>query len=210
MKDTYFHKFFRELFSSNKVKLHKFVFSIFLIIIFSIIYTFFDNGEFAGWINVSSMHFKKNTQKKINIFYKYAKKYKDFMAKHEFINLPIYKYNHHLIILPKYSNSQNQKIYPPLSNSIKNQLYNIYSVDNKITLNAFLDMPFHIHDKPIHQKPNITILSNDFAVKDYFDRLYYSVIVQTTLGLGDIFPSNRRLRLFTMLQALSTIFLMLI
>ena len=48
------------------------------------------------------------------------------------------------------------------------------------------------------------------AVATFFDRLYYSVITQTTLGTGDIFPASRKVRILAMLQAMSTIFILLI
>ena len=47
----------------------------------------------------------------------------------------------------------------------------------------------------------------DTFLDKFIDRLYYSVVVQTTLGLGDIYPASRKLRMLTMLQAISTIFL---
>lgn len=43
-----------------------------------------------------------------------------------------------------------------------------------------------------------------------FDRLYYSTVIQTTLGFGNILPSDNRLRVFTMIQALSTILIILV
>ena len=48
------------------------------------------------------------------------------------------------------------------------------------------------------------------AVVDYFDRLYFSVITQTTLGYGDIFPASRKVRIISMFQALSTVLIFII
>ncbi len=47
-------------------------------------------------------------------------------------------------------------------------------------------------------------------VTGYFERLYYSAIVQTTIGLGDIVPNSKRARVITMVQALTTILLIIL
>ncbi len=47
------------------------------------------------------------------------------------------------------------------------------------------------------------------AVENYFDRLYYSTIIQTSIGIGDIFPSSKKVRFVTMIQALITIIILL-
>ena len=37
-----------------------------------------------------------------------------------------------------------------------------------------------------------------------FDRLYFSSIVQSNLGLGDVFPASKRTRIILMLQTFVT------
>ncbi len=95
---------------------------------------------------------------------------------------------------------------------LKKTLFNIYAGDNKMSLDEFTSLPFkydlyHVTDpKLLHS----ISMSSRYTVSDYFDRLYFSAITQTTVGYGDIFPANRTLRFFTMLQALSTIFIIVI
>lgn len=57
---------------------------------------------------------------------------------------------------------------------------------------------------------NYVYNKNGLNVYNYFDRLYFSIITQTTIGFGDIYPATRELRFIVSLQALSTIFLLFI
>lgn len=45
---------------------------------------------------------------------------------------------------------------------------------------------------------------------DYFNRLYYSIILQTSVGFGDIVPLRTSLRMMSMIQALASMFLLII
>ncbi len=49
-----------------------------------------------------------------------------------------------------------------------------------------------------------------FTLVDLFHRLFYSVVIQTTLGFSELYPDNLLLRFITMIQALSTIFIIII
>ena len=53
------------------------------------------------------------------------------------------------------------------------------------------------------------IKNKKYSVENYFDRLYYSTIIQTSIGIGDIYPATEKVRIVTMIQALSTILIIL-
>ena len=188
----------------NTKNLSKFYFILVMIIFFSIIYTFFDNQDFAGWVDITQTGegYVIRESNKAKIFLKYAKKYKNFMTKDEFLSIPIIKTKTDIHILDK----PNKTSQHPYNTEIKLVLYDIFSQNNRLFFNEFAKLPFK-YDKPIEKinEWGIFELSQDYAVTDYFDRLYYSATIQSTLGFGDIFPANRMLRFVTMLQALSTI-----
>ena len=193
----------------NKFGLDKIFYTTFFIILFSIIYMFFDNDNFSGWINVNVKHFEENDNRKRKIFYKYAVKHRDFMTEEEFIGLPMRKIGNHLYIFGKHAKDSKS-----LENAkIRKILYDIYSLDQKLILSNFIRIPFSTYyfKFPFTEDiPNIIEQSKRYAVEDYFDRLYFSVVTQTTLGYGDIFPADKMLRLVAMLQALTTIFIIVI
>ena len=196
----------------RKSGIQKIIYIFIMIFIFSIIYTFFENKEFAGWIELSdtSLLFEIHKKKKFEIFSQYAQKYKNFIDKDEFINMPIVKIKNALYILNKtyikkqYNTAENIKI--------SKIICDIYAKDNEIAIDEFISIPIKLD---IHHIDKINLLkvvdfSNKFSVTDYFDRLYYSTTIQTTLGFGDIFPADKMLRFFTMLQALSTILIIVV
>lgn len=190
---------------------NKLIFMILMIFIFSIIYTFFNNQDFAGWVNVNVRSFPEDIKKKIRMFYIFSNKYRTFMTKEEFISIPIIKINNELYILRKKIEGIDTK----KNKQMMEILFETFSSNNKLHLDNFLDIPFKIelykyNINNLNEIPYQIILTNKYAVRDYFDRLYYSVIIQTSIGFGDIFPANRRLRLVTMLQAFSTIFILFI
>ncbi len=43
-------------------------------------------------------------------------------------------------------------------------------------------------------------LDDDYPFFKWLDRLYYTVNIQSTVGLGDVYPKSRRVRYVTLLQ----------
>lgn len=201
----------KQIFPNVKnARVDKVLYVIFMIFLFSVVYTFFDNSEFAGWIDLADKTLFRdiNKERKRKIFIHHAKLYGDFLSKDEFIEIPIIKIENRLVFTHtknKYTESEKNK-------NIRALLFDIYANNNKLTLDEFFVIPINVelvtHDLEKIKK-NI-YLSDQYSVTDYFDRLYYSANIQTTLGFGDIFPSSKILRLFTMIQAISTIFLIVI
>jgi hypothetical protein len=188
----------------------KILYVLFMIFLFSIIYTFFPNDDFAGWIEISNnpLSYINKYRIKFNVFSKYSKEYKNFITLSEFMNIPIIKVNNYLHVI----NDKSEETETDENKKIKTVLFNIYAADNKMSLDEFTSLPFkydlyHITDPKLLRSIN---MSTKYSVSDYFDRLYYSAITQTTVGYGDIFPASRMLRIFSMLQALSTIFIIII
>ena len=194
----------------HNFRLQKIVYVIVMIFIFSIIYTFFDNEEFAGWIELSdtSLLFEMHRKQKFKIFSHYAKKYRNFLDQDEFMKIPIVKIGNSLIIADKPSEKSNAKE----DLKIRKFLFDIYAMDNKMSIDEFTSIPIKLDTRKEYSAELLKAidLSNKFSVTDYFDRLYYSTTIQTTLGFGDIFPADKMLRFYTMLQALSTIFIIVI
>lgn len=194
----------------NKHNFKKVYYVIFMILIFSLLYTFFSNEDFAGWIEVSNnpYFFIDKFKIKFYVFSEYSKKYKNFITKDEFMKIPIMKLGNYLHVL----NKNNKETLKDKNKKIKEIFFNIYAIDNKLSLDEFTNLPFKydLYDIKTDKVSKLLAMSTKYSVSDYFDRLYFSIITQTTVGYGDIFPANRLLRFLTMLQALSTIFIIVI
>lgn len=194
----------------NKHNFKKVYYVIFMILVFSLLYTFFSNEDFAGWIEVSNnpYFFIDKFKIKFYVFTEYSKKYKNFITKDEFMKIPIMKLGNYLHVL----NKNNKETLKDKNKKIKEIFFNIYAIDNKLSLDEFTSLPFKydLYDIKTDKVSKLLAMSTKYSVSDYFDRLYFSIITQTTVGYGDIFPANRLLRFLTMLQALSTIFIIVI
>ena len=85
-------------------------------------------------------------------------------------------------------------------------MYDLYDKQksNKINLNTFLKMPIFVNILPNFIKKNINKQSKLMSVSTMFDRLYFSAIVQSNLGLGDVFPASKRTRIILMIQTFVT------
>lgn len=189
----------------SKKKRYKVLYSLLSVILFSIIYYFFPENSFAGWININKHPFSELDKQKIRIFYYFSKEYKDFFSYQEFIKLPIVKRGSIIYILDKKTketeDSDNLKV--------RIMLFNEYQLNEKVTLEEFMRMPINVlkFDERIRHFgviPNHVILTETYAVNSYFDCLYYSIITQTLCGFGDIFPNTMPLRFVSMSQALTS------
>ena len=191
---------------------HKFHMVIAIVFIFSVIYTFYDNEAFAGWIDITQIpvvyDVKHKKNRKAKVFLQYAKKYKNFMTHSEFMKIPIIKLHKKLHVALENTSETQSKYY----DDAKNLLFSIYAHDDKMDIDEFNQVPFEYdisHIKVEHAKKVID-LTTLYAVNDYYDRLYYSITIQSTLGFGDIFPATKSLRFATMIQALSTILIIIL
>lgn len=99
---------------------------------------------------------------------------------------------------------------------LRSDLFDI--LDNKgdqimgyIPRNVFISIPVNMkyigkYVSPSSEKINYTeIAANKNYKFGFIDRLYFSVITQSTVGFGDVVPASRRVRIIATLQALSTL-----
>ena len=153
----------------------------FCIMFFSITYMLCADSEFAGWISSVENKYTGSELKKLQVFRQYAK-HKYFITKDEFLEIPIYKINKSFIIKPS-KNSPNQK-----HDSIRRVIYDLYALKEKntMTIKQFLKIPFSVAniklDKKYKLEESAITLQKGRIVKNYFDRLYFSAVTQTTLG----------------------------
>lgn len=180
---------------------------------FTIIYSFCSDDEFQGWVETSLNINKFEKDYLINFFKKYSKN-KNKISFKEFLELPIIeKDNKFEIVDEKKSDFKSKE-------NIKSKtiLFYIYDLNgtNFLTLKQFLNMPINANIVPktvFDQKSDIKEISREDSkiIKSYkrqtldsirttFDRLYFSVIIQSNLGLGDVFPASKRTRILLILQ----------
>jgi hypothetical protein len=163
------------------------------------------NKEFAGWLNSEGTQYTANDKKKYILFKKYTGD-KQNITRDEFSKLPIFKTKNKYV----FENLVGKNFNPLEVMRMRADVYDSHSKNNEMDFKTFKEMPVSIVDYNL-EIPDDLVLPFDgtlhlgTAVTDYFDRLYFSVITQTTLGYGDIFPASRRVRIITMLQALSTL-----
>ena len=195
-------------FDVKGVNLSKVRYAVGCIIFFTFMYYTCNNREFAGWINSEARVYTDEDKLKYSIYKKYKTDKKNYITLIEFLNIPITVKNN----IYYYSNKYD------LDKQIINRiLFNSYDNNNngKIHLRSFLDLPIktdlltHIKTNKIEFPYDSKIVMGP-AVATFFDRLYFSIVTQTTLGMGDIFPASRKVRILTMLQAMSTIFILLV
>ena len=193
---------FSNIFNDKKVYL--FIISLFF---FAILYSLCNKNEFQGWISIEEEENSRNSLELAYLkkFFKNNTKYNDgYLSKDNFKNLPIIYKNNKFELLLEYD----EKEYKNDENiNAKNILYDLYDKQksNKINLNTFLKMPIFVNILPNFIKKNsINKQSKLMSVSTMFDRLYFSSIVQSNLGLGDVFPASKRTRIILMLQTFVT------
>ena len=195
---------------SSKLTFRKFFYTIFCIIFYSLIYLSCKNKEFAGWLNSEGKHYTVNDKKKYVLFKKYSEDDK-IISKDNFVKMPIYKIHNKFVL----ENLTNKNFNPVETVKTRMDLFDAFSQKGKLDFKQFRNIPISAEKFNI-KVPNDLVLPFDGtlnmgrAVVDYFDRLYFSVITQTTLGYGDIFPASRKVRIISMLQALSTVLIFII
>ena len=190
-------------FNSNFIKktISLFVF----ILIFTIIYSFFDNHHFGGFLKVLSSKYDKKQLKNIYIFQIFAKN-KKFLQLHEFLKIPLFKYQNNIIISKeRYNNSR------ALTMNEKELLFYIFSNNNLyLKLDEFLKIPIIIYVELNHDFNKKII--NNFAKNNVFlyifYRFYYSINIQSLLGSADIYPASNSLRFVVIIQVIVTLLIL--
>ena len=172
------------------------------LIFFTILYALCNNDEFHGWIDTEEV--KPNIEQNFtkNIFKKYSKSTK-YLTNKEFLNIPIVDKDGKFYFV-----SEKDKEYKKKENiTSKNILFRIYSSDGRLYFNKFNQMPILLNLMDGFNKPHKILYPSarykkSRAVNSLFDRFYFSIIVQSNLGLGDIFPASKRVRIIMIIQVI--------
>lgn len=192
----------------TKPCIKKIIFVVLSILIFSIIYMFFDNREFGGFMDVEQKFLDQTERERLKkkIFKQYAGN-KNYLNKEDFIKIPIVKIEGNILIIKPENMTDKLK----LKNGELTALFNLYQTNDRLSFELFDLMPITMgyYDMDIDDINKFFEYKTN-SVINYFDRLYYSVIVQSSLGLGDVFPNTRKLRTVTMFQALTTFIIFII
>ena len=195
-------------FDVKGVNLSKVKYAVCCIIFFTFMYYTCNDKDFAGWINSEARIYTDDDKRKYSIYDKYKNKNNNYITLLEFLNIPITVKDREYYYVEKYD----------LNKQIINRIiFNSYDTNNngKLDMHVFLNLPIktdlitNIKTKKIEFPYDSKIVMGP-TVATFFDRLYFSVVTQTTLGTGDIFPASRKVRILSMLQAMSTIFILLI
>ena len=194
-----------KLYMLFNVTYRKIWYTIICVIFFSLVYLSCKNKEFAGWLNSEGAHYTENDKKKYVLFKKYGHD-KKTIVRDEFSNMPIFKIDNKYV----FENLVGKNFNPLEVMRMRSDIYDAFTKDNDMDFKIFREIPINIDQFNIDVPSDLEIpfdgtLNLGSAVTDYFDRLYFSVVTQTTLGYGDIFPASRKVRVITMFQALSTL-----
>lgn len=172
------------------------------LIFFTILYALCNNDEFHGWIDteVKKPDIEQNFTK--NIFKKFSNK-KNYLTFKDFEKIPIVDKDGKFYFV-----SEEDKEYKKEENiTSKKILFRIYSVDGRLYFDKFSQMPILLNLLDGYNTPHKILypsrrLKKSRAVNSLFDRFYFSIIVQSNLGLGDIFPASKRVRMIMILQVI--------
>ena len=186
----------------NEVKIYLAIISV---LFFTLLYSICENDEFHGWVDTKKI--RSNEEKKYlqSLFNKYVNKNGTLNLK-DFVKMPIIMKDNKFFLTDDDDEKAQEK------EEIKNKetLFKIFDKNNsnKITEKMFLKMPFKLDMVSKFSQGYSTTYpdqqDNNNAVNTIFDRFYFSCIIQSNLGLGDIYPSSRRVRLIMLLQVFVT------
>jgi len=186
----------------NEVKIYLAIISV---LFFTLLYSICENDEFHGWVDTKKI--RSNEEKKYlqSLYNKFVGK-DGFVHLKKFLEMPIImKDNKFFLTDDDDEKSQEKK-------EIKNRetLFKIFDKNNedKLTEKMFLKMPLKLDMvskfSQVYSTTYPNQQDNNNAVNTIFDRFYFSCIIQSNLGLGDIYPSSRRVRLIMLLQVFVT------
>lgn len=186
----------------NEVKIYLAIISV---LFFTLLYSICENDEFHGWVDTKKI--RSNEEKKFlkSLYNKYVGK-DGFVHLKDFIKMPIIMKDNKFYLTDEDSEESQKK------EEIKNRetLFKIFDKNNEnsITEKMFLKMPLKLDMVSKFSQGYSTTYpdqqDNNNAVNTIFDRFYFSCIIQSNLGLGDIYPSSRRVRLIMLLQVFIT------
>lgn len=201
------------------------------IVIFTLIYLYCNDEEFITWIG---SYYQAPTERiaYLNDLFDRMKvgkkgdrdggvKVAGMMSKKAFMDLPIFKETGKrgkfgvgdiIYILREHDVRTKSQSAVELRSNIFDVLDN--KGDNMmgyIPRDVFISLPVNMkyigkYVSPDAGKINYTeIAANKNYKFGFIDRLYFSVIIQSTVGFGDVVPASRRVRIIATLQALSTL-----
>lgn len=187
----------------NEVKIYLAIISV---LFFTLLYSICENDEFHGWVDTKKI--RSNEEKKFlqSIYKKYVGK-DGFIHLNKFKEIPIIMKDNKFFLTDEDDEASEKK------EEIKNRemLFKIFDKnnENKITEKMFMKMPLKLDMVSKFSQGYSTTYpdqqnNNNNAVNTIFDRFYFSCIIQSNLGLGDIYPSSRRVRLIMLLQVFVT------
>ena len=186
------------IFNDKKIYL-----TIISLLFFTIIYSYCENNEFHGWIDTSRFRTKIEKNFVTKLYNKFTNKDYGYLTLDQFLKMPI------IVDQNKFYFTDDEKQVKEKNNlDAKKILFSIYDKSNKgkISYNNFLELPIELGSVKDYTESykRITPLDHDatniHAVSTIFDRFYFSIIIQSNLGLGDIFPASKRVRLIMILQ----------
>lgn len=184
----------------NDVKIYLAIISL---LFFTLLYSICENDEFHGWVNSKRIETTARQKYLETIFAKYADK-NGLLDLENFIKIPIVMKKHKFYL-------ENEDNIKDKEKFIKNKemLFKIFdsNSNNKINEKTFLKIPISLDNIPETSLGYQTTYPGKNkkvgnAVNTLFDRLYFSIIIQSNLGLGDIYPASKRVRIIMMLQIL--------
>lgn len=183
----------------NDVKIYLAIISL---LFFTLLYSICENDEFHGWVN--SKQVETSAKKKFleTIFAKYSDT-DGLLSLENFLKIPLVMRKNKFYL-------ENDKNIKDIKKFLKNKemLFKIFDSDgnNKMNEKTFLKLPINldnITDSSLGYKTTYPGKNKKGkAVNTMFDRLYFSIVIQSNLGMGDIYPASRRVRIIMMLQIL--------
>lgn len=191
----------------NDVKIYLSIIAVFF---FTLIYSFCENNEFHGWINSSKYIDTDEKNFLSEVFNKYRLNSKNLSIS-KFLKLPIISKENKFYLV----NETNQEINSKENLRNKKILFNIFDKgQGYLSIQDFLKIPLLLEENPDFSASYKTSYpfrkKQPTAVSNIFDRFYFSVIIQSNLGLGDIFPASRRVRLIMILQVFVAYFIIVV
>lgn len=193
------------------------------IIIFSILYSFCDDEEFTSWIG---SYYKAPTPRLMyltDLFDKLAgdvpvaKSDEKMISRKRFVEIPIFKgEGDGIYILKKHNDISLGSDAVRLRENIfdimdERETEMLGTVRGHIKRSTFVGIPVDMKYIGDYVSPHIKKLDYTEIAADkhyrfgFVDRLYFSIITQSTIGFGDVVPASTRVRLLAGLQALCTL-----
>lgn len=189
------------------------------ILVFAAAYSFCNDEEFITWIGSYYQAPTVRIMYLTDLFNKVGEKKNggDMMSRKTFLGLPIFKDDEDVIYVLR---GHDVRTRTERAKKLREDIFDV--MDNKegegkdnvrgfIRRSTFIGLPLNMkligqYASPSAGKLNYTEIAENKNYKfGLLDRLYFSVITQSTIGFGDVVPASRRVRLLAALQAVSTL-----